>query len=296
MTVSITISKKMLAVLLALIGLIGAVTLVSANHDQDIIHACLKKDGTINVVSDSIDCKKHDEAITLATEGVIVSLESQISSQQDQLDDLESRLSVLENLLVNFSRSGDDIIISGANLHIVNGLNDTETTNSLGNVIVGYNEFRGSGDDRTGSHMLIVGSQHNFNSYGGAVFGLRNESGAPFATVSAGTDNRALGNHSSISGGTQNTASGPFSSVTGGFDNMATNEQATVSGGNKNIASGVRSIVTGGHENEASGSEASVTGGNENVAIGNGSTVSGGFRRTAPGQDSWAAGGLYEGN
>ena len=49
----------------------------------------------------------------------------------------------LEDLLTHFSRVDDDIHITGANLHIVNGMGDTETTNSLGNLIIGYNELRG---------------------------------------------------------------------------------------------------------------------------------------------------------
>ena len=35
-----------------------------------------------------------------------------------------------------------EVVITGANLRIVNGLGATETTNGLGNLIVGYNELR----------------------------------------------------------------------------------------------------------------------------------------------------------
>ena len=39
--------------------------------------------------------------------------------------------------------------------------------NGLGNVVIGYNELRGAGDDRSGSHNLVFGSRNNYSSYGG---------------------------------------------------------------------------------------------------------------------------------
>ena len=101
------------------------------------------------------------------------------------------------------------IVVSGVNLQLVNGMDDTETKNCLGNLIVGYNEDQVDGEyspidaanDRTGSHNLIVGMEHTYSSYGGLVAGYAN-------TIS--------GNYSSVSGGGANTASGEFSSVSGG--------------------------------------------------------------------------------
>jgi hypothetical protein len=80
---------------------------------------------------------------------------------------LAQRVAALEDLLQHFSRKGNEVFITGANLHIVNGLADTETTNALGNLIVGYNEPFGEGDVRTGSHNVVVGKWHNFSSSGG---------------------------------------------------------------------------------------------------------------------------------
>jgi hypothetical protein len=51
---------------------------------------------------------------------------------------LEQRVAALEDLLVHFTRTGNDVFITGANLHLVNGLQDTSTANGLGNLIVGY--------------------------------------------------------------------------------------------------------------------------------------------------------------
>jgi hypothetical protein len=55
---------------------------------------------------------------------------------------LERRIAALEYKLQHITSGPDDVTITGANLHIVNGLGETETTNGLGNLIVGYNETR----------------------------------------------------------------------------------------------------------------------------------------------------------
>ena len=62
-------------------------------------------------------------------------------------------------------------------------------------------------NDRTGSHHLIVGSEHSYSSYGGLV---------------AGWGNTISGTYSSVSGGWKNSASGPLSSVSGGQDRVVT--------------------------------------------------------------------------
>jgi hypothetical protein len=65
------------------------------------------------------------------------------------------RLAALEYKLQYIDGGPNEVVITGANLRIVNGQGSTETTNGLGNLIVGYNEPRdetGSFDVRTGSH------------------------------------------------------------------------------------------------------------------------------------------------
>ncbi len=65
------------------------------------------------------------------------------------------------------------IRISKVNVQVVNGLDDTETINGAGNLIVGYNEFgNDNGDDRTGSHNMVGGSQSSYISFCGLVVGL----------------------------------------------------------------------------------------------------------------------------
>jgi len=117
------------------------------------------------------------------------------------------RLAALEYKLQYITGGPNEVVITGANLRIVNGLGRTSTTNGLGNLIVGYNESREPEPDvRTGSHNVIVGSFHNFSSFGGLAVGIRHEISGPFASVSGGEGNTAGGNFASVSGGLQRTA------------------------------------------------------------------------------------------
>jgi hypothetical protein len=198
--------------------------------------------------------------------------------------DLAQRVADLEYKLQYVTGGDDEVVITGANLRIVNGLGTTNTTNGLGNLIVGYNESRvpiGGTDSRTGSHNVVVGRELNFSSFGGLVVGQFNEISGQFA---------------SVSGGSSNTASGPRSSVSGGGLNTASGGNASVSGGGFNIASGGISSVSGGENNEASGGVSSVSGGQFNTASGGVSSVSGGNRRSAPALNNWAAGALFSDN
>lgn len=208
-------------------------------------------------------------------------LAQQVQSLVSRVTTLEAENKRLTNLLVHFSRNGDEIFITAANLHVVNGQNNTGARNGLGNVIIGYNESRvpfGSDDNRSGSHMLVVGSQLNYSGFGGIV---------------AGTFNTTSGGFSTVTGGTFNLASGDFSSISGGTNNRATNLFSSVSGGQQNEASGFSSSVSGGQANIASGPDSNVSGGQRNIAGGKASAVSGGDNRKAEGQLNWAGGSFF---
>jgi hypothetical protein len=240
---------------------------------------------------------------------------------------LAQRVAALEDLLKHFSRKGNEVFITGANLHLVNGLGSTDCgpeddpipdcPNGLGNLIVGYNEPRDPilGETiRTGSHNVVVGQFHNFSRFGGIVVGNSNTISGDFAVVSGGQDNTASGLaaavsggagntasflFSSVSGGQQNTASGERSWVSGGFGNTASGAFASVSGGSDNTASGVVAAVSGGFQNTASGFVAAVSGGRENMAsggdpetgTGGAAAVSGGFQNAASGDFASVSGG-----
>lgn len=212
----------------------------------------------------------------------------------DQSAALEARVVALENLLTHVSRDGDDIFITGANLHVVNGQNDTETSNGLGNVIIGYNEERASGtNDRSGSHTLAVGSENNYSSYGGIVIGKNNTVNGIYASVSGGTGNKATGAYASVSGGEVNTANGDYASISAGSFNLASGAWTSVSGGNFNTASDTYASVSGGELNTASGSAASVSSGIDNTADGEAASVSGGTGNNATGFNASVSGGYF---
>ena len=138
------------------------------------------------------------------------------------------------------------IQIHDANLQIVNGSGATDgLVDGLGNLIVGYNELRTSGNFRSGSHNLVVGKEHNFSSFGGLV---------------AGKGSTVSGAHASVSGGRDNTASGDYASVSGGYSNTASGYQSSVSGGSGNTASGFGSSVSGGTNRSALGDDDWVAG------------------------------------
>ena len=168
------------------------------------------------------------------------------------------------------------IRIEGVNLQVVNGQGTTESANGLGNLIVGYNEFSGQQNDRTGSHNIVGGRKSNYTSYGGVVAGIMNTISAPYA---------------SAPGGSASTAGGYASSVTGGHGNSAMGGNAWVSGGNNNVATGLFSVISGGRQNDATGELSVVAAGLGNEATGYASSVLGGALNLAEGQESAVLGG-----
>ena len=196
--------------------------------------------------------------------------------------------------------------LAGVNFQIVNGLGGTESVNGVGNLIVGYNELGGSGDERTGSHCVVVGSELDYSSYGGQVLGRENEIASayasvfggrmssavgPFSVVAGGAFSYVQGDAASVFGGHNNFASGPWSTVTGGHINSAQGSESTIAGGWLNRADGTFASVSGGRANDASGYCASVGGGRDNLAGGDYSTVGGGSANEALHLDATVGGG-----
>jgi hypothetical protein len=96
-------------------------------------------------------------AFGLLSWGLPVGLATEERSEKDKGEKgLAQRVAALETLLKHVSREKNEIFITGANLHIVNGLNSTDCfgvteeipncPNGLGNLIVGYNEPREPSD------------------------------------------------------------------------------------------------------------------------------------------------------
>jgi hypothetical protein len=218
----------------------------------------------------------------------------------DRMATLEQKLSAMK-----FDDAANEVVITGANLRIVNGLGTTDTTNGLGNLIVGYDKSRqelpdcqpvGSlanpfcQDRRTGSHNVVVGEFNNFSKFGGIVAGSVNEISGEFASVSGGVGSTASGEFASVSGGRGNRASGESASVSGGQANAAFGNGSSVSGGFSNTAGGGSTWVGGGIDNQASGNTASISGGDANIASGPVASVSGGSSTRPAAADPRSAG------
>ena len=193
-----------------------------------------------------------------------------IQRLEDRVDDLADENAELKEKLACVSGDSDgyDIYIEGCNLHVRNGVGQTDSINNLGNLIIGYNEDNiGTSNDRSGSHNLVVGSEHTYSSYGGFVAGSRNTISGVFASVCGGEANKARGDFSSVTGGGDNIAAHLLTHIGGGFFNQAIDQPyASVSGGGANLARGFMSHIAGGYDNEIHRGFASVCGGQENVA------------------------------
>ena len=240
-------------------------------------------------------------------ESEITTLQSQLATQAPQIAALQADLATAVAYIDDLQNyvSVDDttdptrpvVMVSGANLQVVNGLGSTPTVNGVGNIIVGYDENMGflctvieTGpeiyDDvqcfnqggfplsvsalKTGSHNIVVGDRHTYTSFAGIV------------------------------GGTANFIRGKGASITGGHYNYADGNWSHVSGGELNNAKASRSTITGGSVNtvEAGARDGSISGGTSNTIQGtsrNGS-ISGGSATIVTGNDDWRAGSLFEDN
>jgi hypothetical protein len=141
----------------------------------------------------------------------------------------DDKVAPVADKLIHFSRNGNEVYITGANLNIRNGAGGTYAygVNGLGNLIVGYNELRtgaGAVNDRTGSHNVILGFNQNYSKTGAFMSGAVNNSTNHFASVLGGTGNTSGGYYSVVVGGYNNSATGNWSTILGGSGVTAPNQ------------------------------------------------------------------------
>ncbi|MCP4132394.1 MAG: hypothetical protein GY754_15590 [bacterium] len=166
------------------------------------------------------------KSVIAAQESVIAGLQS---SQATTVAGLQTDFNEFAAIFQGVSRSENDIVFSGVNVHVVNGSGTTDgEVNGLGNLIVGYNELRDYQDDRSGSHNIVAGWGLSYSSYGGLVVGRHNTISGAYSSVSAGSNNTASGYCSSVSGGTTGKASGSCSSISGGETGQASGESSSI--------------------------------------------------------------------
>lgn len=182
-----------------------------------------------------------------------------------RLRDLEEKTALLEestDLLeektaaIDVSNDGRELTFSGVNVHIVDRTGSTlcsnDICNGLGNLIIGYDEVDPD-SQKIGSHNLIMGSYNSYANAGGIVTGEYNEIYGPYAMITGGYLNIAVGYSAFIATGVQNMATGSESSVLGGRQNTSTGHYSSTLGGYRNSARGWYSTVWGGRDMVADG-------------------------------------------
>ena len=215
-------------------------------------------------------------------------LRDEIESANSRISELESDLEEREKFFEHVQVVHDDphdanaltVRFSGVDLQIVNGEGETDSTNGVGNLIVGYNESRSDSatvvcsdatylteedcnnvgetwaeNHKSGSHNIVGGSGNAYSSYGGLVVGEDNAINREYASVSGGEDNVASGRWSSVTGGSGNTSGGNSTNVSGGSGNTAAGFETHVSGGTDNTADSIRSSILGGSNQQVGGED-----------------------------------------
>jgi hypothetical protein len=148
------------------------------------------------------------------------------------------------------------VVVSEANVQIVNGAGSTTSANGAGNLILGYDETENiesemvpvAPGEQTGSHNVIMGNSDHYHSYGSFVGGENNLDNAPNSIV-VGELNGV--DAPSIVGGYENESQGLFSVLFGDF-NKTYGRASSVLGGTGNAAKGVESSILGGFGNTQS--------------------------------------------
>jgi hypothetical protein len=145
------------------------------------------------------------------------------------------------------------IIVSGANLCVVNGLGQTNSKNGLGNICIGYQELAGPfvpdywilPNGRSGSHNLIVGEANQWTSFGSLVAGALNVVSGEDASTIGGEFSVAGATASVVIGGTFNQIqpSSGGSVIINGIANTAVGAEATILSGYNNTTKGLQDTL-----------------------------------------------------
>ena len=191
---------------------------------------------TSNISTNTSNISTNTSNISINTDDIIFNMDD----IEANADDIAAVLPACIHTVAVTDQDVDDVVFSGCNVHVQNGQGDTDSSNGLGNLIIGYNEddvFIGSthstwgANARGGSHNVVIGPEHSYSKYGGLVAGFASTVSGDYASVSGGGSSTASGWGASVSGGTHNKASGRYASVSGGISNTASGDYASVSGG-----------------------------------------------------------------
>ncbi|MEL6345062.1 MAG: hypothetical protein AAFV53_18250, partial [Myxococcota bacterium] len=96
---------------------------------------------------------------------------------------------------VTVDTANDLVVYTGANVVIQNGDGSTDTENGVGNLVVGYLGDSAGGD---GSHNIVIGDNHTWNSYANLITGEGNAAEAPYAVLSGGQGNTGSTDYAAV--------------------------------------------------------------------------------------------------
>jgi hypothetical protein len=120
----------------------------------------------VNVPYDQIDA---NTANTTANAVAIASNTSNIASNKSDIYDLQTDTQECIELAdyIKVDTGEHAVYFKGANVYVVNGMGATNTTNGLGNLIVGYNSVPAGELNlvRDGSHNVIIGDGYEYREY-----------------------------------------------------------------------------------------------------------------------------------
>ena len=227
---------------------------------------------------------------------VLLTMQQTIEALQLQVEALEASSVVGLNEYMSVDVETQTVLLSGANLQVVNGEGQSTSVNGRGNVIIGYNESDTSTTMRGGSHNLVLGRMNQYASFGGLIHGFNNAMLNAEGAVIAGSNNVVSGVRSAVLGGDQNTASGNKVVAIGGEQNEAKGSVAIVLGGSANTADGTATTLAGGALNQTLGTQTTVVGGGLNIGDGYRGVVAGGeSNQTASSESGYTSvfGGRY---
>jgi hypothetical protein len=143
----------------------------------------VKRVAGANRYSTAVEVSKSAFPVTSSGGGDVAALTAAVNALTARVSALEAENTVLKSTLSGVTRNGDTLTFTGMNLQVVNGEGSTSSSNSLGNVIIGYNEDLFGDETRTGSHYLVVGPDHAWTLYGGIVAGAGNTASGRYSSV-----------------------------------------------------------------------------------------------------------------
>jgi hypothetical protein len=239
----------------------------SLEADQDAADASLASTMTDIAVIESV---LGDASTGLAA------ISANVEGHATHIDDLEERVSQADELMafVDIDSRGD-VVFQGTNVLLKNGGGTTSSANGKGNLILGYNAY--DGEDRSGSHNLIIGDHNSFWGTSGLVVGELHELGGHGSAILSGTQGLMRADASVIVGGHTSDVTADFAAAIGGAHNTITGAFGTTIGGYNNTAAGDYAAAGPGRENSATGPYATAMGGALNLAEGDSSAVFGGY-------------------